>query len=95
VNENVNRALESVTFRLEKRERGESIKLAGLDQRRKRKPRRGHRHRSRTLLVHNYLPKKVFIPFHWVFQREEGKEDKKRKEKGRNCEKSSTFYLPF
>jgi hypothetical protein len=45
--------------------------------------------------MNNEADGKVFIPFHWVFQREEGKEDKKRKEKERNCGKSSTFYLPF
>jgi hypothetical protein len=36
----------------------------------------------------------VFIPFHWVFQKKKGRKKKKRKEKGRNCGKSSTFYLP-
>ena len=36
----------------------------------------------------------VFIPFHWVFRGKEGKEEKKREEKGRNCGKSSTFYFP-
>jgi len=35
----------------------------------------------------------VFIPFHWVFEREEKKEEKKRKEKRRNCGKSTVFYL--
>jgi hypothetical protein len=37
----------------------------------------------------------VFIPFHWVFGGQEGKKRKKRKEKGRDCGKSSTFSLPY
>jgi hypothetical protein len=35
----------------------------------------------------------VFIPFHWVFGREEGEERKKRKGKGRDCGKSNTYCL--